>query len=813
VVPDQSKDASTTSSLEATRLWIVVGLILTVSHFVPSLGVIGDSAYTFLGLAAMAVIVTGILRNRPQPAGPWWLCTASAILFSVGAVLRDAVQQTGDLGAGRSFLPDVFTLPGYVLFAIGFVWLLRARGRELDEPGVGLDASMLALASFLLVWILLLSPAISNLEYAPLSMLSVAIYPPISAFLAALAARLAFVSGQRKISHRLLLGGMAGFLVGDTLYFLVEVHRLRPTGGFLDLPYGVSYTLMGAAALHPSMREVAKPIQIRLEATGLRKERVTMVAAAMLLPALLVLVWKPATALERVGVASLALGLTAIAIVRLVVAMRHQLASEAKYAHLALHDALTDLPNRHYLLEYVARMAKESRSDDGGIGVVYLDLDQFKLVNDSLGHATGDRLLRALAQRLATLTTDGQVLARLSGDEFLIVVRGGLDEAMAVADRVKASFEEPLRVGVELYATASIGVAHVPSPFGPDTAAGLIRDADTAMYRSKAYGRNTVTVFDESMRERVARRLRLESDLRSALAASELEVHYQPIVALPSTDITGFEALVRWRTPDGWIGPVEFIPVAEESGLIVPLGAWVMREAMTRLAEWRTIPGLGHLTMSVNVSAQQIRGSDVVALCESVLTATGLPGSALWAEVTESMVMADSTENATILENLQALGVGVCVDDFGTGFSSLAYLQQFPIDRIKIDRSFVKTINDNDKNLRVVAGIAAIAHALEIDAVAEGIETLDQAVALTSVGCPKAQGYLFGRPQPPALIAEHLRRSAGALRRPNRDLSATSVRWLGGDHAPADLSTLAAAHRPVTAGRESRPGDRRRRGA
>jgi diguanylate cyclase (GGDEF)-like protein len=799
-------------NVDASRLCIVIGLTLTAIHAAPGLGRVGENAYSVLAVGGIVATVAGTIRNRPRPAGPWFIWAISAVLFAAGAVLRQVYQTTGDLTADRSLLPELFTLPGYLLFAAGFVWLLRVRSRERNEPGVALDATMLALGSFVLVWIFLLNPAIAAQQYAPLSMIAVAIYPPISALLVAIAGRLAFMSGTRNTCHRLLLVGMVTLLIGDALYFLIETHRLTMADGLLDLPYGITYTLLAAAAMHPTMTAMSKPRQVRADIAGLRRGRVTLVAFALVLPALLIVVWNPASRPERLIVALIVLTLTITAIARLIVAMRQQSASEAQYAHLALHDGLTDLPNRHYLIEYVAALAKEG-PDDEGISVVYLDLDQFKLVNDSLGHAAGDRLLQAVAVRLAQVVGGDDLLTRLSGDEFLIVVRGPLGAALEVAERVTKALEEPLDIGVELFANASIGVAHVSSPFGAETAPELIRDADTAMYRSKANGRNSITVFDESMRESVARRLSLESDLRTAMAERELDVHFQPIVALPNGEILGFEALVRWSTADGWISPVDFIPVAEESGLIVPLGAWVMAESIRRLAEWRAIPGFGHLTMSVNVSNQQIRGADMLGLVRDALAEADLPGEALWFEVTESMIMADTADTAAVIEGLRSLGVGICVDDFGTGYSSLAYLQKFPIDRIKIDRAFVSTMNDNAKNHRVVAGIAAIAHALEIDAVAEGVEKADQAAALVAVGCDKAQGFLFGRAQPPALITEKLARAgagAGAGTGHGRDLDVVydgRIEWGTGvgavvpDTVPDEFGPLFAPSEPASSER------------
>jgi diguanylate cyclase len=725
--------------------FLAVGFLLTAVHSFRLLGDASELSLTVLPLAALAALVVGIVRNGPRPAGPWWLLGACGVMFMVGAVVRELAGSTGDLTPQRTLLPDLFTFPGYVVFAVALVWLLKVRREQQREPGVAADAAILGLASFVVAWSMLIDPSLGGTEISTVALIGVSMYPPMTIFLVSIAARLAFTRGWHCPSHQLLLMAMGSLLVGDVIYFLTDVHVIGPPARLVDLPYGLTYSFVGAAALHPSVGAVAHP-RPTSGADATRRSRIPLVAGALLMPAIVVAVWSPSNPFERALVGTAVLALVGIGIARIVVAMREQERSEELLTHQATHDSLTGLPNRLYVLDHLTR-ALVSHGTEGHVAVVFLDIDRFRLINDSLGHAVGDRLLCAAAERLRSLTRLNGVVSRVSGDEFVVVVTSTSPAAAAtVGERLRGAFDEPLDIGPTVHVTVSVGVAHPLASGALPDAAGLIRDADTAMYRSKDRGGNAVTVFDESMRESIARRLALESNLRRSLGAGGLEVHYQPIVSLATGGIEGFEALARWRTDDGWVPPSEFIPVAEESGLIIPLASWMLDRACRQMARWRRTETGRCMTMSVNVSPYQLRSTDLVEVVRRALQSSGLPGEALWLELTESAIMLDTVETANTLEALHELGVRVCLDDFGTGFSSLSYLQTFAIDRLKIDRSFVDGVETAEASRSLVSAILAIAEALRIDVVAEGIETSAQESILRTLGCRGGQGYLYGRP-------------------------------------------------------------------
>jgi diguanylate cyclase (GGDEF)-like protein/PAS domain S-box-containing protein len=425
---------------------------------------------------------------------------------------------------------------------------------------------------------------------------------------------------------------------------------------------------------------------------------------------------------------------------------------ETELAHQALHDALTGLPNRALLVDRLNHGLAGSRRRGPRLGVVFLDLDQFKVVNDSLGHTLGDTLLASVARRIAEAIRPGDTVARFSGDEFVVVCNDvSAVEAEEIAERVLKAVSLPYTIGdQEIHLTASLGIALADEDATPDT---LLRDADLAMYRAKELGRDRVELFDETLRAKAKRRLATAQALRQALEREVFVVHYQPVVDLATGEMVSAEALVRWRRADGsLVPPDDFIPLAEETGLIIAIGGWVLEASCRQLALWqRTKPTM---TLAVNLSVRQMLAPDIVGLIRDVLARTGVRPGSLCLELTESLFMGDVEYFGRTLAALKGLGVQLAMDDFGTGYSSLSYLKRFPFDSVKVDRSFVDGLGTDPHDSGLVAAIIAMADALGLDVTAEGVETQDQLAQLKDLNCRRAQGYYLARPMPAADLTE-----------------------------------------------------------
>ena len=421
--------------------------------------------------------------------------------------------------------------------------------------------------------------------------------------------------------------------------------------------------------------------------------------------------------------------------------------AEEELWHAAFYDGLTGLPNRALFLERLGQaLARSKGRGAGGFAVLFLDLDRFKVVNDSMGHRAGDQLLVAIARRLDRIRRAGDTVARMGGDEFALLVEGVGDDAEAgrVADRVHRELSHPFEVsGQEVFTSAAIGIAlggladHRPED--------LLRDADTAMYRAKAQGIARHAVFDCTMHERAVAVLQLENDLRRAIDREELRVELQPIVSLPHQRVAGFEALARWQHPTrGMVPPDEFIPMAEETGIIGPLGRWVLLEACRQVQALHTLHPRGQPpSLSVNLSGRQILQPDLVEEVAEILESTGFDPRLLRLELTESVLVENEAAAARCLQGLRQLGLKLAIDDFGTGYSSLSYLHRMPIDTIKIDASFIRTMAADEKNRRIVETILLLGKNLGVEVIAEGVETQAQALALHRLGCSLVQGHLF----------------------------------------------------------------------
>ncbi len=424
--------------------------------------------------------------------------------------------------------------------------------------------------------------------------------------------------------------------------------------------------------------------------------------------------------------------------------------------HSAVHDALTGLPNRVYFVGRLDEALRRAEREGTRIGVVFLDVDRFKVVNDSLGHAAGDELLKAVADRLRESLRPDDVVARFGGDEFTVLVERVADEAaaMEMADRVLRILGRPVNLSHgETYVSASLGVA-ISEP--GTSGAELLRNADTAMYVAKQRGRGRVELFAPLSHTNAVSQLRTENDLHRALERREFRLHYQPIVDLRSGQVVGFEALVRWQHPTrGLLAPGEFIGLAEETGLIVPIGAWVLEQACAQTARWQKAQGdRDPVTINVNLSPPQLGTYELTEQVRAVLARTGIRERSLCLEITESGLMVDTAEALARLSSLHALGVRLSIDDFGTGYSSLTYLKRFPVDSLKIDRTFVDGLGTEPEDTAIVSAVIGLAHSLGLVAVAEGVETVEQLTRLRAMGCDLGQGYYFGRPVPAAALGD-----------------------------------------------------------
>lgn len=652
-----------------------------------------------------------------------------------GAIGGDAAAR---LGEGTAWPPTVAAL----LAVVGYLVLFR----EL-APGRGLDALLLAViaatAVGLCAWVLIgqqagLSAAASAIALERLAA------PVVD--LVAVGLGLQILSTRRAAPRGCWL-----LLIAWTLAFAVDASRLVTAvlGGQNDgAPASVVGLLLGgllgAWALNPDGVRVAEPIVDPLTSLP-RSQMALLVAAVALGPAIPALGWDDTNGSAVIFAASLLLPLVSIAyLIRLV-------QGRAALEYRAHHDDLTGLANRTLFQDRASVAIAHARRTQTHSAVLFLDLDRFKTVNDSLGHAVGNLLLQAVARRLRDSTRAEDTVARLGGDEFVVFLPQLEDPetAAAVASKILERFDEPFTLkSHRLFASPSIGIAVFPSD-GQDAYA-LLENADIAMYRAKQQGRRTFCTYDRSMNDHAHERLALESQLHTAIEHGELRLHYQPKIHLPTGRVMGMEALLRWEHPElGLLQPADFVPLAEESGLIVPVGEWALHEACRQNQEW-VRAGFEPLVVAVNLSLRQFQHQRIEDVTARILRSTGLDPCLLELEVTESLAMHDPEAVRATLLDLRELGVTCSIDDFGTGYSGLSHLTGFAIDKLKIDKSFVATI-DTDREAPIVVAVVALARGLGLEVVAEGVETTEQLERLRELGCDEMQGFLFSRPVP----AEH----------------------------------------------------------
>jgi diguanylate cyclase (GGDEF)-like protein len=760
--------------------FVAFGLAVALLYGSNVLGAEGRLSVVVLTVLTLVAIPYGIRLHRPGRRLPWTTLAVALFLLVTELGIRGAHQEIGGQLQNQSLVPGLIQLPAYLLIAVGLTMLAQSPdSSDRSNLDVILDGVMAMMAALTVSWVYLIEPLLSRHGVPMSTRLLLASFPPLDVYLVMIAFRVGFDSRSRRAtSGRFLLVSVLMMLIGDSAYLVAEVDHLHIAPQLVNLPYLVAATTFGAAAVHPSMRQLS--MHRRRRVTGPEslptRGRLLLVALALIVPSLVVASNRVPSLSNRLVVGAIALTTALVATWRVFRALQASASSESRLAHQATHDELTGLPNRALVEQWITRLVDEPALAGAGIAVVFLDLDRFKLVNDTFGHSHGDVLLNQVAQRLESAVGHKGIVARIGGDEFVIVLANvaGPTQARRETELIRHCFAPEFTIGKhEVFVSASLGVSTLDGSSPRTSAETMIRDSDTAMYQAKESGRDTVAIFDTSMRDRIADRLALEHDLRLAIDRGEFRLAYQPIISLSDSGprVIGMEALLRWDGPTrGLVPPAMFIAIAEDSGLIVEIGDWVIHEACRQLSQWRELPGLDHLFVSVNVSALQLKKASLLPRVRGALAQTDLMPDALCIELTESLLMENPTDGRALLIRLKELGIRLALDDFGTGYSSLAYLRQFPVDYVKIDKSFIDGLavaNSSDETL--VAAIVSMARALGAVTIAEGVEQSQQEERLRSIGADCAQGYLFARPVSGDQVVETIRQLM-----PNRGLKLLS---------------------------------------
>jgi diguanylate cyclase (GGDEF)-like protein len=704
-----------------------------------------------VGTLSIGALVVGVRMNRlgrplvwhvGRPVA-WALLGGGLAGLIVAHLLRGAVA-AGHLGPFPS-VAEVPLLLAYPCMAAGLLTLLENRCPG-EAAECTLSSLIASLTAALPLWAFVLEPQVAAHKMGSSTAVASLVLPVGDLVLLLMAVRLV-----RLTSHSMALSAYSFVLLSFAC--LLAAHCIALIGlakgvGWsvdgLQGPLLLGYGLWGAGAMHPSMADLYEPAPRVPSAVGW--VRLTFLAgAAMVGPVVLAV-----QAMRKVPVGFPALATVTAVMPALVVALLVRMVRErTALEHQARHDDLTGLPRRDLFDDRVAIAMASAHQRNSGLAVLFIDLDRFKKVNDSLGHAAGNQLLQLVAKRLTHCVRDGDTVARMGGDEFTILLPEFDTEADAVgvARKVLAVFREPFQLGKrQLYVTGSVGVAVFPRD--GETPEAMMKNADAAMYAAKDRGRDTFHVYTPVLNALAHEKLELESDLHQAIERGELVLHYQPKVGIESGRVEGVEALVRWNHPElGMLGPDRFIPLAEETGLIVPLGEWVMETACAQAAEWAN-NGYPPIQMAVNLSARQFQLQAIPELVSSVLRRTGLDPQLLEVELTESLALQGDAPTKAALEQLVGMGVRCAVDDFGVGFSNFGYLDSLPIHEIKIDKTFVAKIGLDSEQPALVVGIIALGRGLGLRVVAEGVENRHQLDVLRALECDQIQGFFYSRPLP-----------------------------------------------------------------
>jgi diguanylate cyclase (GGDEF)-like protein len=703
---------------------------------------------TGVGLLAVVAVTYGLLSKMRFHLGPWraaWMCLGAGLMCQVAGELLQALHAgppPAQFGA-----PMIASTLGDGFAIAGLLSLIHQRLPERSADSLA-EAMLPTLALGFAILSLVIVPTDG---WHPGHQVPAMASPLLDMVLLWLVCSLVSLTGRHPVSYRFLIAGFACLFVSNASYSASSI-----AGGTKSSTLVWAVALLGAcfwgvAFVHPSLREAFDPVPLR--SVRPRGVRVAMlVAVALVVPGVL-------TAQTALGINDrqpvLLIGSTLLPSL-LVLYLLHQVFTHAAAEYRAQHDSLTGVCNRLLFEDRLQLELAHAERTNSAVSVMFLDLDRFKDINDSLGHAVGNEVLKAVVKRLQGCLREHDTLARFGGDEFTFLIpdSGGKDgHVVEVAERILDRFDDPFNVGGrQLTVKASIGVA--VSPWDGEDADTLLKHADTAMYQAKAAGRNTYQIFDSAMSARARLRFALEDSLRAAVECGRLAVHYQPKLAMATGDIVGVEALARWKHPTlGFIPPWAFIPLAEETSLVATLGEWVLDVACRQAQSWLD-QGLPGIPVAVNLSPRQFAHQPVVEMVTRVLQKTGLDPTLLELEVTESVLMERLDEVVASLNELRAIGVRCSIDDFGTGYSALTYLAEMPIDAIKIDRSFVQRIDAEATSAPIVGAVIALAHSLGLVVVAEGVETDAQMQFLDAHDCDQVQGFRFSPPIPASEITE-----------------------------------------------------------
>ncbi|NUT37775.1 MAG: EAL domain-containing protein [Hamadaea sp.] len=746
MVPTSPAEAVTTAVHRRSgwAFFLAGGLIAAVIYVTAPGPVVSALAFAAVGAGAGAAILTGIRRFRPRPRWPWVAFAIACGAFLVGALMRGVTE---DATGYASLLADCFTIPGYLLLFAGLAGFLRARIGV--KRHVVIDGLLVGVGVTVIFLILFGVPAASIPGREALVSAVAGFYPVIDGILVLLVLNLAFATGRRGPAYLLLLACMAVMVVGDIAYAVIGAEGELTGSPLLDLPFLIGFTFIGTAALHPSMVDIGHPSSLPIQAWSMR--RLALIAPALAVAPVAGIVIAHPSLPVRIVLAAGGLLIVGLLLARAIAAVRGYAAAQRRHEYQATHDALTGLANRTLWFTRVREMLGQVPPEQQ-VWVYFLDLDGFKYVNDSRGHPAGDQVIMEVADRLRSCAPAAAAIARVGGDEFVVAHLADRDGALELADVILQTMRQTLRMPTaDVAISVSIGIASSPGLAASAVAAGaedLLRDADTAMYRAKANGRDGWAIFDPAMREKVQERIDIDLALREAMADDQLHLAFQPVVRLATGQVVGAEALLRWTHPTrGDVGPANFIPVAEDTGLILDIGRWVLHDALRQLAQWRASGAVSEdFWLSINVSARQLRDPRLPGELAAALATYGVPASVVVLELTESVMIDPLSPADEGLRALRALGVSLVVDDFGTGFSALGYLRSYPVTGVKIDRSFVVGLGRNPEDEAIVRAVVAMSGAMQLSVVAEGVQDEEQRRSLADMGVTLGQGWLWGKP-------------------------------------------------------------------